>query len=144
MSEIYDSDILTWSEEQAALLRRLAAGERINDADLDWANIAEEIESVGRSELRACESLLVQALAHMMKADAWPDAKQPVARWRLDAEMFRSEARRAFSPSMRQRIDIDALYRRALRWLPPAIDGQAPLPLPANCPVTLDDLLRDD
>jgi hypothetical protein len=33
----YDRDILTWSERQAALLlRRRAAGELINDADLDW------------------------------------------------------------------------------------------------------------
>src|SRR5690348_4666817 len=39
----YDTDILTWSERQAALLRRRAAGELINDADLDWLNIAEEI-----------------------------------------------------------------------------------------------------
>ena len=37
----YDTDILTWSERQAALLRRRAAGELINDADLDWSNIAE-------------------------------------------------------------------------------------------------------
>jgi hypothetical protein len=37
----YDIDILTWSERQATLLRRRAAGELINDADLDWSNIAE-------------------------------------------------------------------------------------------------------
>jgi len=37
----YDTDILTWSERQATLLRRGAAGELINDADLDWSNIAE-------------------------------------------------------------------------------------------------------
>src|SRR5438270_13014652 len=44
----YDTDILTWSERQAALLRRIAAGERIND-EVDWPNVVEEIESVGRS-----------------------------------------------------------------------------------------------
>jgi hypothetical protein len=47
----YDTDILTWSERQAALLRRRAAGELINDADLDWSNIAEEIEDVGKNAL---------------------------------------------------------------------------------------------
>ncbi len=46
----YDADVLQWSEHQAALLRRAAAGERVND--LDWPNIIEEIESVGRSETR--------------------------------------------------------------------------------------------
>jgi uncharacterized protein DUF29 len=58
----YDTDILTWSKRQAALLRRRAAGERINDADLDWSNIAEEIEDVGKNALRACRSQLLQAL----------------------------------------------------------------------------------
>ena len=47
---IYERDILEWSEQQAALLRRRAAGELVNDAELDWPNIAEEIESVGQSE----------------------------------------------------------------------------------------------
>ena len=46
----YDTDILTWSERQAALLRRRAAGELINDGDPDWPNIAEEVKVLGRSE----------------------------------------------------------------------------------------------
>ncbi|MDQ2804676.1 MAG: DUF29 domain-containing protein, partial [Pseudomonadota bacterium] len=41
MSDIYDADILSWSEQQAALLRQVAAGERVNEADLDWLNIIE-------------------------------------------------------------------------------------------------------
>jgi hypothetical protein len=141
MSE-YESDILTWSERQAALLRRIGGGERIKHADIDWPNIAEEIESVGRSELRATESLIVQALAHMMKAAAWPDAVS-TTRWRIDADQSAWQARRAFSPSMRQHIDMEDLWRRALRWLPPEIDGKPPLALPPTCPVTLDELLAD-
>ena len=39
MSE-YDTDILIWSERQAALLRRVAAGERVND-QVDWENVIE-------------------------------------------------------------------------------------------------------
>jgi hypothetical protein len=58
MSDLYEDDFLLWSESQAALLRRLAAGERVNDRDLDWANLSEEIEALGRGELRAVESLL--------------------------------------------------------------------------------------
>src|SRR3954447_26906507 len=92
----YDTDILTWSEHQAALLRRRAAGELVNDADLDWPNIAEEIESVGRSELHAVEALLVQALRHMLKAEGWPLSRDaPV--WRADAIDFRRRARSILS-----------------------------------------------
>lgn len=43
----YDTDVLAWSEKQAALLRRIAAGERLNATAPDWPNITEEIESVG-------------------------------------------------------------------------------------------------
>ncbi len=70
MDTLYDTDILEWSEQQAALLRRVAAGERVNDSDLDWPDIIEEIESVGREQLLAVESLLVQAMLHRLKAEA--------------------------------------------------------------------------
>jgi hypothetical protein len=45
---------------------------------------------------------------------------------------------------MRQRIDLDRIYRRALRGLPETIDGQPPLPVSAVCTVTLDALLAED
>jgi len=80
MTDLYDEDILLWSERQASLLRRLAAGERVNDTDLDWTNISEEIEAMGRGELRACESLLMQAVVHRIKQACWPDSSE-VPHW---------------------------------------------------------------
>jgi Domain of unknown function DUF29 len=88
----YDTDILTWSERQAALLRRVGVGEKVND-QVDWENVIEEIESVGRSELHAVESLLTQALAHMLKAEAWP-LSSAVPGWHAEARLFRRQARR--------------------------------------------------
>lgn len=142
MSDLYESDILLWSERQSALLRRIARGERVNDTDLDWPNIAEEIESVGNEQLHAVGSLLVQALLHDLKAEAWPQSRD-VAHWRAEARRFRGDAASRFAPSMRQKLDLARLYRRALRAMPDAIDGQAPLPVPATCPTTLDELLAD-
>ena len=55
---LYEHDVLAWSEQQAQTLRRLARGERVNDA-VDWLHLIEEVEDLGRSELRACERLLV-------------------------------------------------------------------------------------
>jgi hypothetical protein len=138
----YDTDILTWSERQAALLRRRAAGELINDADLDWSNIAEEIEDVGSNRLHAVASLLVQALRHMLKAEAWPLSRDAPS-WRADAIDFRRQARRRFTPSMRQRIDVAGLYADALAAMPETVDGVPPRPVPDACPVTLDELLGD-
>lgn len=137
----YDDDILIWSERQSDLLRRISRGERVNDADLDWPNIAEEIESVGRSELRACEGALRQALVHMLKIAGWP-ALLYVPGWHEEIIRFRQEAADAFTPSMRQRIDIGRLYRQALQRIPKQMDGQPPLPFPQDCPVTLDELLQ--
>jgi hypothetical protein len=141
MSE-YDTDILTWSERQAGLLRRRAAGEIVNDADLDWSNIAEEIEDVGSNRLHAVESLLVQALRHMLKAEAWPLSRDAPS-WRADAIDFRRQARRRFVPSMRQKIDLASLYADALAAIPDTTDGQPPLPIPDVCLVTLDELLDE-
>jgi hypothetical protein len=139
----YDTDILLWSERQGELLRRRAAGELVNDAEMDWPNIAEEIKDVGRSQLHSVEALLVQALRHMLKADAWPLSRDAPS-WRADAIDFRRQARRRFVPSMRQRIDVAGLYADALAAIPETIDDQPPLPMPEVCPVTLDDLLSDD
>ena len=108
MGDQYADDILLWSEHQADLLRRHAAGERVNDSSIDWPNIIEEIEDVGRSELRSVESLLGQALRHMLKAEAWPLSRD-APNWRADAVDFRQQARRRFVPSMRQKIDVAQL-----------------------------------
>ena len=62
MSDVWDADILGWTEGQAALLRRRGAGELV-DGELDWTDIAEEIESLGWSETRACQSGRPQAAA---------------------------------------------------------------------------------
>ena len=139
MSDLYDDDILLWSERQSELLRRLAAGEPVNERP-DWPNIIEEVESVGRSDLRAVQSLLLQALLHKLKSEAWPESPS-VATWEADARLFLVQAREAFSPSMRQRLDVQRIYANALSAMPTVIDGQPPQPVSLTCPMTLDELL---
>src|SRR3954453_11513335 len=139
MSDLYDTDILSWSERQVDLLRRVAAGERVND-QVDWANVIDELESVGRSDLNAVSSWLIQALRHDLKAEAWPLSRD-VPHWRAEARGFRAQARQRFTASMHQRIDVADLYRVALAGVPETMDGLAPLPVPVACPVTLDELL---
>jgi len=140
MHDLYETDILEWSEHQAEALRRVAANDRLNSQSPDWPNIIEEIESVGRDQLRAVESFLVQALLHTLKAEAWPESTAAPG-WRAEAIRFRGDAASRFSPSMRQRIDLAKLYARALRAMPETIDGAPSLPVPNTCPATLDDLL---
>ncbi|MEA2743940.1 MAG: hypothetical protein QOG73_3515 [Acetobacteraceae bacterium] len=141
MSGLYDEDIVLWSERQAELLRRVAAGEPVSEAP-DWPNIVEEIESVGSEQIHAVTSLLRQALIHMLKAEAWPQSRDAPS-WRADAIGFRAQASDRYVASMRQKIDLARLYRQALRAIPETVDGIAPLPIESEMP-TLDELLSDD
>jgi hypothetical protein len=141
MSDLYDTDVLTWSERQAALLRRLAAGERVND-QVDWEHVAEEVESVGRSQVDAVESLLTQILAHRLKEAAW-SASLSVRHWQKERRVFARQARRKFTESMRNKLDLHELYGDALLGLPDDMDGQSPQPVPQRCPWTLDELLNE-
>ena len=139
--DLYRRDILAWSEQQAALLRRAAAGERVND--IDWPNIVEEIESVGRSELRACESLLARAIDHLLKLHGWP-GHAAADHWRAELRVFLRDARAAFSPAMRQQIDVTSLYRQSRDLVSEMrLDGRPPVLFPASCAITLDALLAD-
>jgi hypothetical protein len=138
MSDLYDEDIVLWSERQGELLRRRAAGELVNEAELDWPNLAEQIESVGNEQRFVVESLLVQAIVQLLKAHVWPDCRD-APNWRADSMPFRGDAAARFVPSMRQRLDLARIWRRALLAMPDTIDGEALVPLPATCPYTLDE-----
>lgn len=135
----YETDLIHWSEHQAALLRRLMAGEQVNEA-IDWPNIIEEIESSGQSQVEAVEARLYQALLHRLKAEAWPSLPY-VQHWQAEMRGFLAQARRKYRPSMARKLDVAALYADAPYAMPEAIDGQPPLPAPAECPVTLESLL---
>jgi len=138
---LYERDILDWADRQSALLRRLARGERVNDA-IDWPHVIEEVQDVGLSELRACESLLRQALLHLLKLHLEPDALA-VPHWRGEVVGFLGDATGRFTPSMRQRIDLPGLWRLALRQIA-AERGTRPAGLPDECPFMLDDLLAKE
>jgi Domain of unknown function DUF29 len=135
--DLYDRDILIWSEQQADLLRRLSAGERVNEA-VDWTNLIEEVEDVGRSQLQACESHLYQALVHLLKLSAVPHG--PSGKWEGEVGEFLRGVRKHYAPSMRQRIDLNAEYRDALERVRRQYKKRAKN-LPNHCPFTLDDLL---
>jgi hypothetical protein len=137
--DLYDRDVLAWSEYQADLLRRLARGERVNE--VDWEHVVEEIEDVGLSELHAVQSYLNQMLVHLLKLHGWPESPS-ANHWRVELVAFQKDAARRFAPSMRQRIDLPRLHADALEQLEPLQhDGTAALPWPVDCPFTLDQLL---
>jgi hypothetical protein len=144
-STLYDDDILVWSERQAAIIREVGRTRRDLPNELDVENVAEEIESVGRSELAAVESRIQLVFAHLIKLFVEPDA-DPVRHWRGEIFTFHSEIRRRYAPSMRQRIDLDELWRLAREQSMLIYEGaqqQLVSGLPNESPLTLDDLLLE-
>jgi hypothetical protein len=139
--ELYDRDVLAWSERQAELLRRLARGERVND--VDWEHVVEEIEDVGLSELNSVRSYLHQLLVHLLRVHGWPDSPSANHR-RAEMGTFQKDAARRFAPSMRRRIDLFKLYNEAVGTLDGIqYDGRPPAAWPQTCPFTLDQLLQE-
>jgi hypothetical protein len=142
---LYGEDILLWSEQQAAAIRRLGRTGRGISNDLDIENVAEEIESVGRSELAAVKSEIRLIFVHLIKLVAEPNAGA-VRHWRGKIVSFHSEVKERYAPSMRQRIDVDVLWRSAREQSLLAREGAEQsrvAGLATSSPFTLDDLLHE-
>ncbi len=147
-SGLYDEDFFAWTQKQAAVLRALhpAAVDLAPEgvAHLDAAHLAEEIEDLGKRDLREVMSYLRLVIQHLVKLRVAP-ASRDAAHWHTEAVNFQLAAREAFSPSMRRLIDVDDLWlggcRAAGRFLK---DAGARDPATDPCPFTLDDLLARD
>ncbi|MBD0275947.1 MAG: DUF29 family protein, partial [Acetobacteraceae bacterium] len=92
-------------------LRRLQRGELVND--LEWEHVIEEVEDVGRSEVKTVRSLFARAVEHALKASAWPD-HAAARKWRNEAASSLGQARDRYEPGMAQHLGIAELYTDAL------------------------------
>src|SRR5215469_6057540 len=95
MADLYDEDIVLWSERQTDALRRRAANE------IDWDNVAGEIEAAGRSEINAALSQTDNILCHRIYLLGWP-ASPSARKWQVELREFHRQLRRYLTPSMPQ------------------------------------------
>ncbi|AWK87052.1 DUF29 domain-containing protein [Azospirillum thermophilum] len=80
-SAAYDEDFYAWTQAQAAELRR--AGAAGNNAPVDWENVAEEIDGMGRSQKSEISSRLTVLVVHLLKWLYCPDLRERCERgWR--------------------------------------------------------------
>lgn len=86
----YDEDFFLWTQAQAEALRE--AGRAGVNASVDWENVAEEIESLGRRDRREARSLIfdillffikLQASSQIDRRDDWKNRVRDL-RWRLE------------------------------------------------------------
>ncbi len=110
---LYETDILAWSEQQAAALRELAGRHDLPNA-LDLAHVVEEIEDVGISQLNAVKSLIRLVFAHAIKC--WADPAAPsVGHWLSEIDNWQNDLLDRYATSMKRRIDLDVVWRRAVQ-----------------------------
>lgn len=138
-NDLYDSDFHAWANQQAALLR---AG-RLGDADIQ--NIAEEIESLGRSEKRELVSLLSGLLLHLLKWVHQPDLRFTSLRLTIEEQRASLRDHLADNPSLgAQVIDAERSAYRSARNRATIETGLPRGVFPEACPFSFDDAMNDD
>jgi len=96
----YEEDFYAWTVEQSRLLR---SGEL---SAVDTANLAEEIESMGRSDRRELKSRLVILVMHLLKWRHQPGARSRSWSATIDEQRLQIEGILAESPSLRPSVAV--------------------------------------
>ncbi|AWK42099.1 DUF29 family protein [Photorhabdus laumondii subsp. laumondii] len=108
----YETDVVAWANEQAALLR---AGKF---SEIDIANIAEEIEDVGKSEQRELASRMAVLIAHLLKWKYQPSHRG--TSWERTIKAQRKEILYGLkeSPSLKTKLNdsdwVDVVWSKAV------------------------------
>lgn len=100
---LYDEDLVAWSEQQAEALR--AAAHSVSNQQLDWDNLAEEIEDLSRRQREELASRISTVIEHLLKL-AYSHADEPRHGWRQTVRRSRNEIGRILksSPSLRREV----------------------------------------
>ena len=97
-------DIVLWANEQARALR--AAGQTSTNRAIDWENVAQAIEALGKNSSSDLANCIPTVLLHLVKLDiaAWDHGGK--AAWRKKIDHARNEIRRllAAAPSLQPTV----------------------------------------
>ena len=116
-NDLYEQDFYLWTQAQAEALRTHGASNRI-----DWDAVAEEVDDMGKRELRAVQSLVIRIIEHPHKLRS-TKIDEPRAHWRKEIRAFRHQVTERLTPGLRAKLEqeIDHLHMRgaieAERWL---------------------------
>lgn len=113
----HDDDFFAWTQDQAARLRALPPEARGNGLDVE--DLAEEVESMGRSERSAVRSQLRNIAYHLLKLEFLP-GRLTRAHWQAEIRGFREEVELHLEDSPSLRAHLPELYARA--WRLAAVD----------------------
>jgi hypothetical protein len=138
-SSLYEQDFYQWTQEMAIALR---AGQA---SALDWENLAEEIESLGKSDRRSLQSRLEVLIMHLLKWQYQPSKQSNSWRFTITEQRLHIQSLLADSPSLKAYIEAELprSYQNACK-LAAAETGLERETFPENCPYKISELLNDD
>lgn len=138
LKSLYEDDYALWLEKNIQLL----ASRQFKD--LDYENLIEELESLGRSERKTAESLFKQLLIHLLLYEYWTSEQlRNSDHWRLEIATFRDQLSDELeSKTIYNHIvdHLEPLYKRAVK-LAVLKSG---VRLPIVCPYTIKQILDED
>lgn len=94
---LYNSDFALWIDKTVANLRTK------NISDLDWENLIEEVQSLGKRDKRKLESLLTRLLEHLLKRKH-TGMQECYRGWDIEIRNFSKQIKRLLqdSPSLKE------------------------------------------
>ncbi len=132
-----ENDFYAWTQEQANLLKTGQLHQ------IDWQNIAEEIEDMGRSEKRQLESRLEVLIMHLLKWQFQPNLRSRSWQLTLKEQRLRLKKLLQKNPSLQRNIDevIEDVYPLATI----SAERETGLSLfPDTCPYSLTEILSSE
>lgn len=139
LKSLYELDYHQWLDETIELI------EKGQFNQLDYENLKEELEALGRSEKRAVESLLEQILIHLLLYQYWTSEQSYNANhWQTEIITFRNQINRYLdSKTLKNHLinQLPKIYADALKVV--KIKSGLTL-LPPECPYSLEQILTID
>jgi hypothetical protein len=136
LSDLYDEDFFEWTRRNAALLR----AERLQQADIE--HIAEEIEDMGKRDLRELDNRTQVLLTHLLKWQFQPEKRS--ASWQRTIRVQRLRIARLLreSPSFRRKVypHLTGNYQDAVS-IAMIETNLPPGRFPHECPYTVEQIL---
>ncbi|MBR8828649.1 MAG: DUF29 domain-containing protein [Gomphosphaeria aponina SAG 52.96 = DSM 107014] len=136
-STLYEADYYLWVEQTAQKLRE----GRFDD--VDWYNLIEEIEDMGKSQKRALESLLTRLLEHLLKLSYWESEKDRSGNhWAAEIVNFRYLINKRIKESPSLKPGLESMYAEIF---PIAVKSVSKLfSLPADAHISLEQTLDEN
>ena len=134
---LYETDYNQWVNETVQQLR-----ERKFDG-VDWDNLIEEIEDMGKSQKRALESFLTRLVEHLLKLSYWESEKERNGNhWKSEIVNFRYQIYKRLKESPSLRPELESIYAEIF---PVAIKSVSQLfSLPIDAYISLEKTLDND